>query len=170
MVSTEILPRCSRVINASSDTTYLHFSAQPCAPVYLFRRAYNMTCKLQVMFAISRPIKLRLSFNIATPAPGRRAWGERPDRPPAKSQVLPEVLGPEMRQTPPDQFVSSRTLPRQQIFRPEALPGLLVDHGKLHRAAGFSVDKFKRWPCVSGDRTFIPHLQQRLHHKHGVPA
>src|SRR6266851_1652618 len=51
MVSTEILPRCSRTTNASSDTTYLHFSAQLCAPVYLFCVVYNMTCKMQVMFA-----------------------------------------------------------------------------------------------------------------------
>src|SRR5260370_17441366 len=48
MVSTEILPRCPRTTNASSDTTRLHFSAQPCATVYLLRPAYSMTCKMQV--------------------------------------------------------------------------------------------------------------------------
>src|SRR5882724_12991220 len=50
MVNTEILPRCSRAISASSDTTHLHFSTRRCALVYLFRSAYNMTCSLQVMF------------------------------------------------------------------------------------------------------------------------
>src|SRR5712672_1248380 len=50
MVSTEILPRCSRTTNASSDTTCLHFSAQRCATVYLLRSAYSMTCKMQVTF------------------------------------------------------------------------------------------------------------------------
>ena len=75
-----------------------------------------------------------------------------------------------MDQTPADQFISSRARLRQQILRPDAAPGLLVDHGKLHRASGYSIDEFKRRPCVSGNRPFISDLHQCLQQKNGVPA
>jgi hypothetical protein len=73
-----------------------------------------------------------------------------------------EALFPKMRQTPADQFIGSRTRLRQQILLSNALPGLVVDHGKLHRMSGFSIHKFERWPRVSGNRPLVAHLQQRL--------
>src|SRR6267378_8629432 len=51
MVNTEILPRCSRAISASSDTTHLH-SWRNDAPWFICSdQLTNMTCSLQVMFA-----------------------------------------------------------------------------------------------------------------------
>src|SRR5258707_11202417 len=50
MAKTEILPRCSRVISASSDTTHLHSLDARCARIIHYGSAYNMTCILQVMF------------------------------------------------------------------------------------------------------------------------
>src|SRR6476620_3406418 len=49
MVNTEMLPRCSRVISASSDTTHLHRWTPRCARFIHLRSAYIMTCNLQVM-------------------------------------------------------------------------------------------------------------------------
>src|SRR5260370_15893826 len=109
----------------------LGHQAPPCserrrAPVCLFRPAYNMTCNLQVMFAECQQIKLLSSFHQ-----------EKPRLASTASQV-PGMLFPEMRQTPVDQFVSSRTCLRLQILGPDTLPGLVVDHCKLHRVPGFT--------------------------------
>src|SRR6266852_8783375 len=59
MVSTEILPRCSRVISASSDTTYLPCFRRPDAS-RLLRSTYLMTCNLQV---IAAAVRKSLNYN-----------------------------------------------------------------------------------------------------------
>src|SRR6267154_882553 len=91
-------------------------------------------------------------------------------RGPLRLKVAAKVLFSEMVQTPPDQFISPRPLLRQQILRPDALPRLLVDHGKPHSMAGFSIHKPERRPCVSANRPFISDLSQCLYHKNDVPA
>src|SRR5712692_2319694 len=109
MVNTEISPRCSRVISASSDTPYLHFSTQRCAHLFI---PASLQHDLQFASHLDRevPIKLLPSFQIAD------VRGATSRRPKAR---LARGLFPEMRQTPPDQFIGSRTFLRQQILRSE---------------------------------------------------
>jgi len=54
-----------------------------------------------------------------------------------QAQSCRKVLFSEMRQAPPDQFISPRPSCGSRSLRPDALPRLLVDHGKLHSMAGF---------------------------------
>src|SRR5689334_9502529 len=53
-----------------------------------------------------------------------------------------------MRQTPVDQLVGARAGFRLQVLGFDALPGLVIDHCKLHHVPGLSVDKSKRGPAL----------------------
>src|SRR6266849_10966026 len=173
MVNTEILPRCSRVISASSDTTHLHFSTRRCALVYLFRSAYNMTCSLQVMLPDTSRSNDRHHFKRQGGLHQSRGASSGPSArhaPLSDPSRVRRPLFPEIRQTPADQLIGSRTFLRQQILRSDALPGLLVDHCKFHRVSGSSIDKFERRPGVSRNRPLVSHLRERLNHENDVPA
>jgi hypothetical protein len=102
-----------------------------------------MTCNLQVIFVNLNDhhhfIRPHRDLSMPTFGATRVPRGAKPGWQPLFS---------EMRQTPADQIVGARPFLRQQVMGPDTLPGLAVDHRKLHRMSSFAVHEFERRPGV----------------------
>src|ERR1700676_4402736 len=156
MVSTEILPRCSRVINASSDTACLHFLARGSAPGLLIAASLQH----DLHFA-SHVCRLNDACHFIRRRPRLVARRAKPK--------FTKTLLPEMRQAPAHQIIRARPFLRQQILRPDALSRLTVDHGKLDEVSGLAVDEPQRRPGISGNRPFIADPPEGLDTENDVP-
>ena len=115
-----------------------------------------MTCNLQVMFAKLNDHRhfTRLGRDLQP----RPTWLGA-----VRGRSAP--LFPEMRQTPADQLVGTRTRPRHKVTSPDPLPRRSVDHRKLHLMSGLLIHELERWPRVTGGRPLVPDLRHRLDHE-----
>src|SRR5271169_3360453 len=154
MVKTEILPCCSRVISAASDTTHLPGWTLRCAPCSFIAESLHH----DLQFA-SHDVELNDNSHSTYLVPPLA--GQKPGSP---------GLFPEVGHAPAHQVVGAGACLRLHVLKPDALTGLIVDPRKLHRVSGLSIDKSEWRPRIAGNGPLVAHLQQCLQHEDGVPA